>query len=217
MSTEVPPLTARLDAALTDSADITAQPWLWRPLLQLLATGAPASAEDIATATGRQVNDVRDALAGLPSLEFDEQGRVVGSGITLRPTPHRFEIDGRTLYTWCALDTLIFPAILGRTAQISSPCQATGDLVHLTVAPGQVVSIDPPTAVVSLVVPEPNSPVRTAFCNHVHFFRSPQAAQPWLDEHPDAAVLPVQDALGLGQRLAAARPGTSESQQCDCS
>ncbi|WP_406011622.1 organomercurial lyase [Streptomyces sp. NBC_00637] len=38
-------------------------------------------------------------------------------------------------YTWCALDTLIFPGVLGVTAHVESPCQTTGILVRLTVAP----------------------------------------------------------------------------------
>jgi alkylmercury lyase len=65
-------------------------------------------------------------LADLPDLETDEQGRIVGSGLTLRPTPHRFALDGRQLYTWCALDTLIFPVVLGQGATVESPCHGAG-------------------------------------------------------------------------------------------
>ena len=216
MTTPLPQLLSRLDDALTDGRDVTAQPWLWRPLLHLLATGDPASPEDIATATRRPVDDVRAMLTELPSLEFDEHGRVVGSGITLRPTPHRFEVDKRTLYTWCALDTLIFPGILGRTAHVTSPCHATGDPIRLTVKPEQITNLEPATAVVSLVAPDPGAPIRAGFCNHVHFFRSSEAAHPWLAEHPDAAVLPVQNALELGHRLAAAHPETADPQQACC-
>lgn len=67
------------------------------------------SAEQLAAATGRPVKQIADSLPGLPSIELDEQGRVVGMGITLNPTPHHFEVDGTNLFTWCALDTLIFP------------------------------------------------------------------------------------------------------------
>jgi hypothetical protein len=30
-------------------------------------------------------------------------------------------VDGKQLYTWCAPDTLIFPAVIGRTAGKSGP------------------------------------------------------------------------------------------------
>lgn len=97
MTTQASQLADRLDAALDASVDVTAQRWLWRSLLHLLATGAPASPEDIATVTGRPLEEVCAALAALPSIELDDHGHVVGCGITLRPTPHRFQVDGRTL------------------------------------------------------------------------------------------------------------------------
>ena len=87
---------------------------LFRPLLVLLARGEPVSVDDLTAATELPACEVQVMLADLPDLETDEQGRIVGSGLTLRPTPHSFTIDGRQLYTWCALDTLIFPAVLGQ-------------------------------------------------------------------------------------------------------
>jgi alkylmercury lyase len=74
-------------------------------------------------------------LADLPDLETDEQGRIVGSGLTLRPTPHRFALDGRQLYTWCALDTLILPVVLEQGATVESPGHGAGTTILLTVDP----------------------------------------------------------------------------------
>ena len=36
-----------------------------------------------------------------------------------------------------------------------------------------ITSVDPPTAVVSIVTPDDLSSVRSALCNQVHFFASP--------------------------------------------
>lgn len=175
---------------------------LSRPLLVLLARGEPVSVDDLTAATGLSSGQVQAMLADLPDLETDEQGRVVGSGLTLRPTPHRFIIDSRQLYTWCALDTLIFPAVLGQAATVESPCHGTGATVRLTVDPlAGVTSVEPQTAVVSIVTPAQQRSIRTAFCNQVHFFVSHTAAQPWLAEHPGMTVLPVADAHRLGQSL----------------
>jgi alkylmercury lyase len=110
------------------------------------------------------------------------------------------------LWTWCALDTLIFPAVLGSTARIESPCHATGTPIRLTVGPAGVTDVDPPTAVVSIVTPGDMASVRASFCNQVHFFASPDAAEHWLGEHPEASVVPVADAHQLGVALARARP-----------
>lgn len=82
--------------------------------------------------------------------------------------------------------------------------------------PDRVVSVDPPTAVVCLVVPDSNAAVRTAFCNHVHFFRSAADAQPWLDEHSGAEVMPVHDAFDLGRRLAVARSNETDPTSDGC-
>ena len=185
--------------------------WLWRPLLRLLARGEPVTIAELATATGRPDEDVAQAADRLADTEYDDLGRIVGYGITLRPTPHRFTVDGHPLYTWCALDTLIFPAILGRPAQVESPCHTTGQPVRLTVEPDRVSDIEPETAVVSVVTPDDLASVRASFCNHVHFFADTEAAQPWLAEHPGGSVLPVADAYQLGRDLDAAQRDTSES------
>ncbi len=175
--------------------------WLWRPLLELLAAGEPVTIERVAEATGTTTGQVDEALAAMPDTEYDADGRVVGSGLTLRPTPHRFDVDGTPLYTWCALDTLIFPAVLGRPAQVNSPCRATGEPIRVRVEPDRV-AVQPATAVVSIVSPEAAASVRASFCDHVHFFASAEVAQAWLDGHPGATLQPVADAYELGQRIA---------------
>ncbi|WP_245662774.1 organomercurial lyase [Nocardia vermiculata] len=97
---------------------------------------------------------------------------------------------------------MIFPAVLGQPAQVTSPCHATATPVRVTVEPDRVTSVDPATAVVSVVAPNAPASIRTAFCNQVHFFASADAAQGWLDVHPGATVLPVADAFALGRPLA---------------
>lgn len=129
------------------------------------------------------------------------------SPATLRPTPHRFEIGGVQLYTWCALDTLIFPAVLGRPAQVSSPCHATGQLISATVEPDAIREVEPANAVVSIVAPDGSASIRAAFCDEVHFFASGDVAEDWLDHHPGATVLPVADAYELGRPIARAVVG----------
>lgn len=201
MKTGIQQLATRLDQQFDQTQEATSMRWLIRPLLQILAEGEPVTVEDIASTTGKPVKEVRKVLSTLSSVELDEQGRVVGYGLTLVPTPHRFEIDGKQLYAWCALDTLMFPELIGRTVHIESPCHGTGKPVRLTVEPGRVVSVEPSTSVVSIVTPDAMSSVRSAFCNEVHFFSSPSAAQNWLNQHPGASVLSVEDAFELGHLL----------------
>jgi alkylmercury lyase len=199
VSPDVEQLATQLSSSLGGSA--AELPWLWPALLRALAHGEPLTPDDLATATGRDLTEIRTGLTALSDTEYDKQGRIVGHGITLNPTPHQFEVDGRQLYTWCALDTLIFPAIIDRPAHITSPCHTTGTPVQVEVTPQRVVSVEPASAVVSILTQAGGSPVRSAFCNHVHFFATPTAATPWLRTHPAAAVLAVHDAFTLGQQL----------------
>jgi len=179
--------------------------WLQPDLLRLVARGEPVTVADIAAACGRPVAEVQAALSQMPDTELDDAGRVVGWGITQRPTPHQFEVDGRHLFTWCALDTLMFPALLGQAASVTSPCHATGEPVHVQVDvnPDRVGAVTPAEAVVSIVTPGKTASIRGAFCNQVHFFASADAAAPWLAGHREASVLPVAEAFELGRPLIA--------------
>lgn len=201
MKTEIQEIVTRLDQQSNKGEGGESMKWLFRPLLQMLAGGESVTIEGMATTIGKPVEEVKKVLQSLPSVEIDEQGRVVGLGLTLIPTPHHFTVDGKQLYAWCALDTLIFPALIGRSVNIESPCHSTGEPIRLNVEPDHIVSVEPSTAVVSIVTPDDMSSIRTAFCNEVHFFSSPNAAEDWLDQHPGGKVLSVEDAFELGRLM----------------
>lgn len=205
LPTSTDALVTLLAEGLTADDSAGRHDWLFQPLLRLLANGAPVSVAEIARFTGRSEDAVRAALAAWPDTEYDETGQVVGYGITLNPTPHRFVVAGIEVYTWCALDTLVFPGLLGRSARVESPCHASGVPVTMTVHPTDgVADLAPGTAVVSLVVPDPSASVRTGFCTQVHFFAGRSLADEWRAEHPGATVLPVADAYRLGRELSGA-------------
>ncbi|MFI8412372.1 hypothetical protein ACIGB6_07815 [Paeniglutamicibacter gangotriensis] len=65
-------------------------PKLFVPLLRLLAEGEPVTIAELATASGRSEDTVRQGLAAVPDTEYDDEGRVIGLALTMRPTPHRF-------------------------------------------------------------------------------------------------------------------------------
>jgi alkylmercury lyase len=122
--------------------------------------------------------------------------------LTHQLTPHRLELEGRTLFAWCALDALLFPALLGHPTSIESPCRGTGEPVHIEVTPAGIEAVEPPSAVVSIVAARDVATVRSVGCNNTHFFSSPEAASRWLEKHPEATILPVEDAFRLGRLIA---------------
>lgn len=179
---------------------------LARPVIQLLALGSPVAVEEIARATGMAVDEVERDLHGLPDVEWDDAGRVIGLGLTIRPTEHALEIEGRTLYTWCAFDTVLIAALLERPVTIRSRDHAAGRPVRVETGADRLVTVEPPTTVVSWVGqrrPEELAALRANFCEHIHFFGAADAAAGWLAGHPGGALLPVADAYEAARRLAA--------------
>jgi Alkylmercury lyase/Helix-turn-helix domain of alkylmercury lyase len=169
---------------------------LMRTAVRLLARGEPVTLDALAAAAGVDVTDLTDAPAG-PDIEYDDEHRIVGWGLTLVPTPHRFVVDGHRLYTWCAADTLMFPAIIGRRAEIESRCPTTDTVIRLTVDPdGGVSDLSPSSAVISIPDSEDLNVarVRVSCCNPGRFFESAEAAADWLAKYPRGTVLPVADA-----------------------
>jgi len=119
-------------------------------------------------------------------MEYDEQGNLVGSGLTLVPTAHQLQVEQRTLFAWCAFDTLNYPVELHLSAQVTSRCPVTGSSIHLTVTPEQVLGLEPAESQVSLVVDVAGGcrhNVREDVCTYGHFFASLEAAFRWQAAH----------------------------------
>jgi len=111
---------------------------------QLLADGAPVSVERLAAAGRWSTEQVRGWLRQHESVEWDEQGCVVGLGLTLRPTSHEFTFDRGAVYGWCASDTLLFPVVLGKPGTIESKCPVTGATIRIDLTPTAVLRVEPP-------------------------------------------------------------------------
>ena len=181
-------------------------------LVRALARGEPVAAAALAASARRDEADAAAALARWPNVHLDERGRVVAfSGLSIRPAGHRFEVDARELYTWCAWDTLFLPALLGRPARVRSRCPVSGAEIRLTVGPDGVRDNDPGPLRVSFPPPGAASTndITGTFCCHVHFLAGPGPTDRWLAGHDGAIVLTLADAFELGrlttQPLLAAR------------
>jgi len=159
--------------------------------IRRLAEGEPVALERLARAAGWSVDDVEAALDAQVSAERDGQGRLVGRALTLRPTRHRFTVDGRRLFAWCASDGLMLAVILGRPGVVESTCAQTGRPIRVEAAPDGVRRVDPPTAVVPAVRPVGELAVMRADTReHGHFFGSMAATAAWSEAHPEWAHPP---------------------------
>jgi alkylmercury lyase len=163
-------------------------------LYRELAKGSPVHADQLGHALGISPTESRALLQQEAIKCFvyaDDEGRVLGfGGLAAAPMHHRFEMEGRTLWTWCAWDSLFIPEILGRSAHVTSADPENGEIVSLVVAPDHVESAVPETAVVSFI--ELDAPVfqgsaanvMANFCHFVFFFSTRSSGERWIARHP---------------------------------
>lgn len=137
-------------------------------------------------------------------IVYDDAGDIVACGLSLLPTPHCFKINNNKLYTWCALDALMYPVALDLTAQIESHCPVAGVAIRLTVTPIGVSRVSSGGVVVSIVTPTAQvgcCNVRNSFCSQIHFISSARAAATWRSKHLDAIILSLEEAWQLGHAI----------------
>src|SRR5437899_5469056 len=86
-------------------------------LYRELAKGQPVDAAQLGRALGVAPAAARGFLNRDSIKAFvypDDKGRVLGfGGLAAAPMHHRLEVDGRTLWTWCAWDSLFISGDLG--------------------------------------------------------------------------------------------------------
>jgi len=178
-------------------------------LLRQLAHGEPVTIAQFA-----QALDASDEVAGAllkksalsPLIHTDEAGRVRGFfGLSVVPTSHHLTVEGRRLWTWCAVDTLFIPELLGARAEVESRDPETGQTVRVSVSAAGIESADPSDAVLSMNSPktwEVTSATRimTSACHFILFFGSRAAGERWQMKHPEALLLTLEEAFSFGKR-----------------
>ena len=178
-------------------------------LYRLLAAGEPVSPVHVAHQVGFPVDRVITTLEGWPGVFFDADQRVTGFwGLSLQKTAHRLEVDGKTLYGWCAWDTLFIPELLGSTARIISACPVTGKEIQLTVSSAGIERVNLEQVVVSFLIPEESEfqeNITASFCHFIYYFADRIAAEQWSATHPGTFILSLADAFRVGQLSNATR------------
>src|SRR5262245_30459320 len=173
-------------------------------LIRQLTSGQPVSSADLAASLTMDEPAVGAVLQKMSDVDYDAFGNVVGFGLSLIPTAHQFTINGQTLYTWCALDTFLYTALLDLPAHVVSHCPVTARPIALAMTPQGISELRPASSVISVAIPDGSITDcrRSAFCNHGHFFATAEAGALWLGNHPNGVILPIAGAHRLGRLLA---------------
>ena len=169
-------------------------------LMRLLQHGNPVSPAELASATDLEAR-AAVRMARRFGSEFDDDGNIVASGLSLTPTPHKYHANGKELFAWCAVDTITFPSILKHSARIESPDPISGEIVRLSVGPEGVEDLDPSAAVVSWSMDADIYNIRGSFCNMVHFFASRETAEDYISQHPGLVIVSVDSVFEAAKTI----------------
>jgi alkylmercury lyase len=180
-------------------------------VMRTLQQGRPVSPDQVEQLIAKVGVARAEAHAFLSQVaERGPDETIVGIlGLSLNETPHRFTVGDTRLFTWCAVDTLFLPALLGQSASVDSASPASGTKIRLTVSPQRVKAVDPASAVVSIVVVDPDATDTSAveaiwgtFCHHIFFFAAPHEAEAWTatrDNKNVIEIVSVDEAFELGR------------------
>ena len=192
-------------------------------LYRELAKGQPVGAAQLAAALKISAAKAGELLqrSSLRSLTYpDDHGRVLGfGGLAAAPMHHKFQVNGRTLWTWCAWDSLFIPELLDATAHVESPDPESGEVVRLEVGPHGVTAVEPESAVVSFLLPDASefdksaANIMATFCNFVFFFASRESGERWVAKHRGTFLYSLTEAVVLARRLNAKTFGLELAQR----
>jgi len=178
---------------------------VYAQIYRLLAKGAPVPVALLASTLDLPLSKVEEVISQWTGgLYYDDDKSIVGYwGLSLGETAHRFEVDGAVLYTWCALDALFIPEIIGKTARVESTDPVTKEKIYITVSPEGIESVEPGTAVTSFMMPnadEIRADVIKSFCHYVHFYRSEVTAREWIgssEKSDDLIILSIEEGFKI--------------------
>jgi len=142
--------------------------------------------------------------------ERNDDGDVVGLGVTYNPTPHRMIVGDARMWAWCAMDTLIFAIVLDQRVAVESTSPAPGETVRLRVDPHGTLQTEPADAVVTFpartndqVDISSTTAIWGTFCHHSFFFGSRANAEQWAAGRTDIEILSIGEGFEIAEQLAA--------------
>jgi len=111
-------------------------------------------------------------------VEFDSQDRLLGiAGLTIEPTRHRLDIEGKERWSWCALDAMGILGALKSDGTVFSTDPSTGEEIEIHFSDGKPDG----DAAIFILGGYADVNVKEAWCPMVNFFTSLQAARTWVE------------------------------------
>lgn len=126
--------------------------------------------------------------------EVDAEGNILAfAGLSIVPTNHKFEVNGKTLYTWCVVDAILFADWLDVCAHIISSDPVDHSSIELEIDGSRLLWTKPYPLFISWVETIDTCDIRGSLCNHVSFFASEVTANQWLKNNDGGKILSIDD------------------------
>jgi len=174
--------------------------------LQLLSKGEPISPDELAEAWGmplEQVKAIFEQASTLGTLQLDDSGNMVGSAISLIPSSHKFRVNGKTLYAWCAYDAIYAPGVIGFDAVIESIDPLTNEQIQIEVSPDGVMESKPEGVVTTVVGMDADARggAESPRCSQMQFFASEENARDWSVNYPEVSIMTLDQLFDLAEEF----------------
>jgi len=174
--------------------------------LQFLSKGEPVSPESLVEAWGMPIENVHaifEQASALGTLQLDDSGNMVGTAISLVPSSHKFQIDGKKLYAWCAYDAIYAPGVIGKNAIIDSVDPISNELIRIKVSPEGVTESEPKEIFATVVGMEADARggAESPRCNQMQFFVSEENASRWATDHSGVSIMTVDQLFDVAREF----------------
>ena len=168
-----------------------------------LEKGKPVNVNDLVSTTTLDKNTVSTILTEWPGIFYDDNKEIIGYwGLAIPEMAHKLELNDKTLYGWCAWDTLFLPQLIGKDATIRSKCQTTKEEIVIKLDRyGNLVSGNDNIVVSMLTVDEESiqDDVLGTFCHFIYFFKNKVAGEEWVSKNEGTFLITLGEAIELSQ------------------
>lgn len=148
----------------------------------LFSSGAPLPLEVLSVETRYGIEELesifeRPDVAG--RVRRDQAGSIVGiAGLSIEPTPHEVQVNGKRFWTWCALDAVGILSAMGSTGQVVSTIPGQSDPITIEFVAGRAVS----DHTIFILGGFDGTDVCESWCPNVNFFTTAEDAETWASE-----------------------------------